>query len=339
MKKLFRPSATVAAVTSSAGPRAEGSDERARAMPLRALSLVSIVGLVLASSIGLVAVAAAESGVPYSDPNAVGTIGLCDQAGHQITSGDINTAPFAWRAVSSVPAPAPYNNAYRTAILLAYQPQESLSASEWSGDELTASSRYSNPANPMVAATDGDDSLEDFVQDFHPKWDGYLQLRMYLGTADAQIYSVHYPTLDIHVTGDTWTAVGGGAVNCSSGTATSLESIVLPSTTTTTGTSGGTKSTASDQESHGSKFKGHPVASTSTKSASRSTAGTGATVVAQASSADTEVGTASHRSHSMLPIDVIGASLLALAVFWIDHIARSRRRLTRVSPKNAKKGQ
>ncbi len=86
----------------------------------------------------------------------------------------------------------------------------------------------------MVAATSGDDSLADFIQDFSPRWDGFLQLRIYLGTANSQPYSLHYPTLDIQVTGDTWTAVDGGPVNCQSGTAESLESIVLPNATTTT---------------------------------------------------------------------------------------------------------
>jgi hypothetical protein len=201
------------------------------------------VGLALVCSLGVAGAAAASSGVPYTDPNAVGYIGLCNQAGHQITSGSINTTPFAWRAVSTQPAPAPYNNAYRTAILLAYQPQQGLAPGEWSGDELTASSRYTNPANPMTAATGGDDSLEDFIEEFHPKWDGYLQLRMYLGTQNEQQYELHYPALNIEVTGNTWSAVGGGPVNCNAGSSVSIESIVLPTTTTTTKSSPATTST------------------------------------------------------------------------------------------------
>jgi len=187
---------------------------------------VVVVGL-----LGISGAAAAGSGVPYTDPNAVGYIGLCNQAGHQITSGNIDATPFAWRAVSSQAAPAPYNNAYRTAILLAYQPQQGLASGEWSGDELTASSRYTNSANPMAAATAGDDSLADFIDEFHPKWDGLLQLRMYLGTQNEEQYELHYPVLNIKVTGDTWSAIGGGPVNCDSGSAVSLESVVLPATT------------------------------------------------------------------------------------------------------------
>ena len=91
--------------------------------------------------------------VPYTDPDAVGSIGLCNQAGQQITSGSVTTKPFAWRAVSTQPAPAPYNNAGRTATLLAYQPLQDLPAGDWSGAQMTSSSSYTNPANPMAAAT------------------------------------------------------------------------------------------------------------------------------------------------------------------------------------------
>ena len=171
--------------------------------------------------------------VPYRDPAAQGYLGICDQAGHQITSGSTATVPFAWRVVSSEPALTPYNNVYRTAILLAYQPINGLAPGSWSGEGLTASSRYSNPFHPMAAATLGDMSLASFVRDFPPHWNGLVELRLYLGTADKPTYSYRYPTLDIQVTGSTWHALDGGNVNCAAGTATSLETIVLPSSTTT----------------------------------------------------------------------------------------------------------
>jgi hypothetical protein len=210
---------------------------------MRRLLVVGGLGLLALGTFS--GVAGAATTAPFTDPNAVGTIGLCNQAGQQVTSGSTTTAPFAWLAVSTAPAPAPYNNASRTAILLAYQPQNGLPPGEWSGAELTASSRYTNPDLPMAAATSGDDSLADFMSNYHPRWDGFLQLRMYLGTADAVQYSLHYPSLDIQVQGTTWTAVGEGPVSCKAGTAESLESIVLPSTTTTPSTSGGAGSKAS----------------------------------------------------------------------------------------------
>ena len=200
-----------------------------------------LTGVVLGLA-GLAGSTVASPRAPFSDPNAAGYIGLCNEAGQQITSGSIYATPFAWRAVSSKPAPAPYDNDWRTAILLAYQPREGLPAGEWSGAELTASSRYTNPQHPMVAATGGDDSLEDFIQAYPPAWDGYFQLRIYLGTQNAETYSLHYPELAIQVTGETWHAVGGGPVDCQSGRAVSLESIVLPKSATsppTTANAGG----------------------------------------------------------------------------------------------------
>ncbi len=174
----------------------------------------------------------AASAVPYTDPAANGYVGLCNQQGQQITSGSTSTAPFAWRAVSSAPAPASYAGPTRTAILMAYQPIQYIAPGDWSGDALTASARYSNPANPMTAATGADESLDGYMIGFQPRWDGFLQLRIYLGAANEQGYSLHYPTLDIKVTGNTWTAVDGGPVNCASGTAVSFESTLLPSSDT-----------------------------------------------------------------------------------------------------------
>ncbi|MFZ0251251.1 MAG: hypothetical protein WAL61_14995 [Acidimicrobiales bacterium] len=214
----------------------------AGALVLGSLALSSVVAIVaqpietpLVGS--ATAAAAAAPTAPFTDPSAVGSIGLCNQAGQQITEGSITTRPFAWRAVSTQAAPAPYNNAGRTAILVAYLPQQGLPAGDWSGTEMTASSNYTNPANPMAAATDGDESLQSVVEEFPPKWDGFLQLRMYLDTANRQPYESQYPTLNIQVTGDTWQAVGGSQVNCSSGTAESIETVLLPSTTTTTSSS------------------------------------------------------------------------------------------------------
>jgi hypothetical protein len=332
MNKWCRSAATVAEAIGPAGPPVVGTDGRAHATTVRSLRLLPAVGLVLAGSAVMARPAAADSGVPYTDPNAVGYIGLCDQEGQQITSGNITTTPFAWRAVSSVPAPAPYNNAWRTAILLAYQPQQGLTPSEWSGDELTASSRYTNPANPMVAATDGDDSLQDFIEEFHPKWDGYLQLRIYLGTENAETYSVHYPALDIHVSGDTWSAVGGGAVNCNSGTSTSLESVVLPAMSTTT-TLSGAGSTASASTSNGSKPGGGGTQASGGAASGAHTQAAGGSNGARAASADpaaADVSDASHRSNALLIVGVIAALVVALAAFAL--IVARRRHAVSLSP-------
>jgi len=204
-----------------------------RALRARALRATIATGAIVAGGVlGIGSAAhAAGSGTPYRDPSAVGYIGLCNNAGHQITSGSIKTTPFAWRAVSSTAAQAPYNASGRTATLYAFQPRQGIPPGEWSGEQLTSSARYTNAAHPMVAATSGDDSLEDFMQDFRPAWDGLLQVRMYLGAPDHPIYSLTYPALDIQVTGNTWHEVEGGTVSCTSGKSVSLETIVLPKAT------------------------------------------------------------------------------------------------------------
>ena len=213
-----------------------GSGRAARGVALGCLTVLgAAVALAQPLAAPLMGIsAAATSTVPYADPDAVGSIGLCNQAGQQITTGSITTRPFAWRAVSTQAAPAPYNNAGRTATLVAYQPQQALPAGDWSGTQMTASSSYTNPANPMAAATDGDQSLQSIIEEYPPRWDGFIELRMYLGTANQEPYESQYPALNIQVTGDTWQAIGGSPVNCASGTAQSIESVLLPSSTTTT---------------------------------------------------------------------------------------------------------
>jgi LPXTG-motif cell wall-anchored protein len=287
---------------------------------LSALAFVTVSLMALGVPLG---VAGAAQTVPYSDPQAVGIIGLCNQAGQQITSGSINTAPFAWRAVSTQPAQGLYGGPTRTAVLMAYQPIMGLGASDWSGDQLTSSSRYTNPAAPMAAATSADESLAGFMVEYKPLWDGFFELRMYLGAAGVQQYSVHYPVLNIQVTGQTWQAVGGGPVNCGAGSSESIESILLTTTTTTvpsatpaagasagTGTSGtsGASGTSPSGSDAGSAGKPHR------------SGGTSSTVIDAAPAS-----ASSHRSSGLSPWFIVAGALVlgAAALFFLR-----RRRLT-----------
>jgi hypothetical protein len=211
---------------------------------MSALRRFIVIALVALGTTGQFASAASASSIPFRDTNAVGSIGLCDRSGDQITSGSISTTPFAWRAVSTFAAPAPYNNAWRTAILMAYQPQDGLLPSEWSGEQLTSSSRYTNPRYPMAAATASDSSLSAFIDDFPPRWHDLIELRIYLGTQNAPAYNAKYSALVIQVRENTWFALDSKPVNCHSGTSTSIETILLP-TTTTTGTTGSSTTTSS----------------------------------------------------------------------------------------------
>jgi hypothetical protein len=285
----------------------------------RALALVPIMAFGAVVAAGSTA-HAAGSGTPYTDTSAVGYIGLCNKAGQQITSGSINTKPFAWRAVSSQPAQAPYSRAGRTALLLAYQPREGVPAGEWSGDELTASSRYSDAAHPMVAATSGDDSIKDFIGEFAPAWDGLLQVRMYLGAPDSPIYSLTYPAIDIKVTGNTWHAVDGGPVSCTSGRSESIETILLPKATP--------KAHASAHPT--SKSTTGPVASAAPTAGSSVRAGAAAGITPKSLAAKP---VANSSGSSQTP--VIVAVLIAVVVVLLTTgyvLSRRRRRPLPVSP-------
>jgi hypothetical protein len=306
--------ATLVALLLRRGPQwqAVGSGTKSAARGVASVSLIVLgaagalaepVGAPLTGTAG-----AATTVVPYTDPNAVGSIGLCNQAGQQITSGSISTSPFAWRAVSTEPAQPPYNNAGRTATLVAFQPQQALPAGDWSGAEMTSSSSYTNPANPMAAATGGDQSLQSFVEQYPPKWDGFVQLRMYLSTANHQPYEAQYPTLNIQVTGTTWQAVGGSSVNCASGTAESIETMLLPPSTTSTTSKPSPTTTSASGSGTG---KGASVGGTQGSDADSSRGGvtSGGSALAAGTgkvAADTEP--------SDLPI-VLGIILAVLVVF------------------------
>jgi hypothetical protein len=197
--------------------------------------------------------AQASSSVPYTDPAVTGALGLCDSHGHQITSGSTATQPFAALAVGSVAAPTEFTGTGRGAVLYAYQPIENVPANAWSGEELTDNSQYTNAAHPMSAATGGDPALQHVVTDFPPKWDGLIQLRLYATAPGRPMESTSYQALDIEVSGTSWQAVDGTTVDCTVGSAVSVETTLLPKSalrtpapaaqTTTSTTDGSTQRT------------------------------------------------------------------------------------------------
>jgi hypothetical protein len=183
---------------------------------------------------------AAVPGAPYTDPRAAGNIGLCNAQGQQVTSGSIKANPFITRAVSTTPALSSVSGTGRTATLYAFQPVKGEDPAYWSGEAVTGASLYSNTSAPTAVTTDRDLPLSNFLSVFPPAWNGFIQLRIYLGAPDQSPYVASYPSLNLYVSGDTWEAVGGGEVDCDSGQAVSRETLlgVASAATTTTTTSG-----------------------------------------------------------------------------------------------------
>jgi hypothetical protein len=277
---------------------------------------VAVVGL-----LGTVGPAAAAPGVPYTDSSADGYLGICNQQAQQITSGSIDSAPFAWEAVSSVAAPSAVSGSGRTATLYAYQPIQGEEAGDWSGEQITGTSQYTNPSYPMAVSTARDFSLSQFLDTFAPKWDGFIELRMFLGAPGVEPQVLSYPALSLYISGDTWQAVGGGSVDCTAGQARSDE-VIVPTTTAGNGGSG-SKSSSSSSTGHisdtgSSSQHGH---SGTGRSSSPGARGGGVTPAAKAR----PVLAVSNSSNTVpVVLSTAGAVILIAIAAWI--VIRSRRR-------------
>ena len=152
--------------------------------------------------------------VPYSDPAVNGQITLCNSAHQPVTSGKIAAAPFVDFAVGSVAAPAAYQIAGRTASLYGYQPIKDVDPTLWPGMLLNNASVYANAAFPTAAGTLIDRSLASFLRFYPTKWDGLIQLRLFVGAPDQAVMTTPYNSATIKVSGDRWSMVDGGTAHC-----------------------------------------------------------------------------------------------------------------------------
>ncbi len=139
----------------------------------------------------------------------------------------LDAKPFIWRAIGSTGAPAGYRKE-GTATLYAFQPRQGVDPADWSGEQLTASSRFSLPAHPMAASTYADESLRMFLGDYPASWNGYVQLRLFLGAPGEGPLTDNYDAADLQVTGGTWHLLNNGPADCTtSGRSVSVESLTL----------------------------------------------------------------------------------------------------------------
>jgi hypothetical protein len=158
-----------------------------------------------------------------NDPNAKGFIGLCDSQDRNVTGGNVDTAPFVWKAIASIPPPKQFLGRGENAVLDIFQPRPGVEPAEWSGDQLTAATFYTARRAPSTQATLKDIPLSVVVSEFPALVDGLYQLRMYFGRTNVGIYSATYPATFIRVTGDRWSVVSGGRVNCGAASGNSTE--------------------------------------------------------------------------------------------------------------------
>jgi hypothetical protein len=181
-------------------------------------------GAVMCGVIGVATPAlAASKTAPYVDKNSSGTISLCDQQGKLITQGSVATTPVAWKAVDSTAAPATYSVKGASATLYAYQPRKGVDPGDWSGEQLSGSATFASPAHPTAVLTGLDESLAEFIADYPATWDGFVELRIYLGAPDLVSHTRPYDTANIEVSGKSWHQLGTPAVACAAGSAVPLE--------------------------------------------------------------------------------------------------------------------
>jgi hypothetical protein len=192
--------------------------------------LVSVMASTLLAMAALLSLAGSASAgtSPPPDPQAVGGLTLCGHNGQQITSGTVSTKPAIWRVIDTTAAPKGYAK-NGTATLYAFQLRPDVPPGDWSGEQLTASARYTDGAHPMAAATTADESLATYFGDYPLSAVGLVQIRVFLGAPNMPQYSILYDASYLHVSGNSWTQLNPGPSDCSSaGKSVSVETLTLP---------------------------------------------------------------------------------------------------------------
>ena len=129
--------------------RAPSPSRRLASLAVAALATTAIAPILASSA----QAAVSAPPVPYNDQFASGTITLCDESLHAVTSGSTSTRPFVWRAVSSGPAPATFNIENRRAYLMYFQPRQGVAPNLWTGYLMTAASAYDSTDHAIAQAT------------------------------------------------------------------------------------------------------------------------------------------------------------------------------------------
>jgi hypothetical protein len=283
-----------------------------RARAAITLTAVALGALGAAAPLAAASSTSPEFKVPFTDSNVSGWLTFCNRNDQPVTSGSLDSVPFAWKTISSAPAPAGYRGENARATLYAYQPIQYVDPGDWSGNELTAASAFNNNNHPVVQATNADSPLVGFVQAYPAHWDGLEEIRMMWTAVNKAQIQTPYAAAVIRITGSTWTLVEGGGGSCSQGEGLSMETLRLPKKELDK------KETASVDKSPATAGSTGKGTSGSGPSSSSGQSATGAT--ARLASADSAAG--------MSGGELAGIAVGALAVVWagIGLIARRRRR-------------
>jgi len=158
---------------------------------------------------------AAATTVPYDDAQSAGSLTLCSADGKSVTEGKVDDSPFADIVLGETALPSDLDPTGAVATLYAYQPREGVATNEFSGNALTAAVGFADPDEPAARVDESAWTIGDFVTAFPADYDGYVQLRLVLGTPEAGTLTDRpYDTADLRVDGDAWELVRGGDASC-----------------------------------------------------------------------------------------------------------------------------
>jgi len=190
----------------------------------RAVAAAVVGGVVVVAAVVLWRVNGEEDlTVPYDDAQSAGLITLCSADGKSVTEGKVDDQPFAAVVLGETALPSNLDPAGAVATLFAYQPRAGVGTSEYSGNALTAAAAFADPSRPAARVEENAWSIGDFVTAFPADDDGYVQLRLLLGTPEAGTLSDKpYDTADLRVDGDRWELVRGGTASCADATSALL---------------------------------------------------------------------------------------------------------------------
>jgi hypothetical protein len=196
--------------------------------------------------------------------------------------------------------------------LYAYQPIKYVDPFNWNGSQLTGASSFTNPRHPVVQATNADQPILGFTQNFVPHWDGLVEMRMLFTAINKSEFQSSYPAAILRVTGSTWSLVEGGGGSCSKGQGVSNEVKLLPKKDLAKAK----KIVPAAQPGAASNSATSHVSKSSGSSSGGSSSGGGAKIAAADSSTGLSGGA------------LAGIAVGALALAWvaIGLIARRRRR-------------
>lgn len=152
---------------------------------------------------------------PYTDERSAGRLTLCDADGNQVTQGSTEATPFVTAVVGTTGLPAETSPEGAVGTVFVHQPRAGVGSEEFSGTPLSSTATLEDSSTPAVRINEETWSVADFTTAFPAELDGFVQVRLVLGTPQqGTLTEADYDSLDLWVDEGTWHAVDPGDADC-----------------------------------------------------------------------------------------------------------------------------